>query len=90
MTSHLYRFVRGKALISSVFAIALFSGLALILSQGRDTGILSVIFLVAGIVALLFILHAITVLAQRTMGSSITPLRETQKNKNDSESDSSH
>ena len=51
MTSHLYRFVRGKALISSVFAIALFSGLALILSQGRDTGILSVIFLVAGIVA---------------------------------------
>lgn len=51
--------------------IALLSGLALTLSQGRaGSAILNVLFIVATVVVLIVILQTITYLAQRTMNMS--------------------
>ncbi len=77
MSSRSKRLVQRRALIATVCAIALLSGLALLMSFGRaPSETLVVIFIIASALALLIALHAITVLAQYTMGHPHPPKRE--------------
>ncbi len=66
--------VQRRALISGVCAIAVLSGLALILSQGRSgSPYLTIAFVVTIIAALVLVLQGITHLAQRSMSPLDTP-----------------
>jgi|GEM_PF-4080782 len=76
MSSRSKRLVQRRALIASVCAIALLSGLALLMSFGRaPSDSLVLVFIIASILALLIALQAITVLAQSTMGNPYPPKR---------------
>ncbi len=71
MSSRSKRLVQRRALTASVSAIALLSGLALLMSFGRaPSDGLVMVFVIAIALALLIALQAITVLAQGTMGNS--------------------
>lgn len=73
-------------------AIALLSGMTLILSQGRaGSSMLNSLFVVATFVVLFVILQAITYLAQRTMKMSTTlSSQHDDKNKHNSNTSSNH
>jgi len=63
-----HRSAQTRAVLSAICAITLLSGFAVFTPQGRSNwDILSVLFVIGSGIALLFMLQAISAMAQRTM-----------------------